>query len=252
MKTCSVCGGSVRDEAVFCTSCGAPMKSGAKRSSDPQDSSAPITTVPLITLAPMPRSFSKQRVVRYGKTMIGIVLVIILAVSAAAVAAWLSTEPFKESGFEEVQNDKYRQCLTLVSEVRNDNFDDIVEDLVNMSGEAEGYNFLTEYEKTFKRLVPDESSTEQEIKFRNCCFMVSYTEFQAKRYENLSEKALIGTFYLAKADQFRGYADELWGMLNDAKTNNELQAIMDYCDKYDIIRLKDSGAEVPADTAEEG
>lgn len=245
MKTCSSCGSSVRDEAVFCTSCGAPLKSGAQRSAE-GGQEAQVTNVPLITLAPMANSLSKQRVVRYGKMMIGVVAVIVLAIAAAAAAAWLSTEPFKTSGFEEVENDKYRQCLSLVADVRNDNFDDIVEDLVNMSGEAEGYNFLAEYEKTFNSIVPNEGSTEQEIKFRNCCFMVSYTEFQAKRYENLADKALIGTFYLAKADQFRNHADYLWELLNAAKTDEELQAIINYCEDNDIIHLKGTTSEAAA------
>lgn len=248
MKTCSSCGSSVRDEATFCTACGAPLKSGAQRSQD-YGGEAPVTTVPLITLAPMPNSFSKQRAIRYGKTTVAVLAVIVLAIAAAAVAAWLSTDPFKESGFEEVENDKYRQCLALVRDVRNDNFDDIVEDLVNMSGEAENYNFLTEYEKTFNSVVPDESSTEQEIKFRNCCFMVSYTEFQAKRYENLADKALIGTFYLGKADEFRRHADRLWDMLNASQSDAELQEIINYCDENDIIRLKEKSPEPAADAA---
>ncbi len=198
-----------------------------------------LTTVPLITLAPMENSFSKQRVIRYGKAVIASVLVIVLALAGAAVAAWISTNPFKSSPIEAVEDQSYRQCLSLVSDVRNSNFDDIVADLINMEGDAENYNFLQEYEKTFKNIVPDDSDPTA-VKFRNCCFMVSYTEFTAKKYKNFSERGLIGFLYIDDADKYRAYADELWAMLCDADTDEEFQAIIDYCAEKDIIKLKNT------------
>ena len=195
-----------------------------------------LTTVPLITLAPQENSFSKQRMIRYGKAVAISVVVIVLALAAAAVAAWVSSNPFKPSTFESVEDTSYRQCLSLVNDVRNSNFDDIVADLINMEGDAENYNFLQEYEKLFKEIVPDDSD-DTAVKFRNCCFMVSYTEFTAKKYKYYSERGLLGMFYVDDADKYRAYADELWAMLSDADTDEELQAIIDYCAEKDIIYL---------------
>ena len=207
-----------------------------------------VTTVPLITLAPMENSFSKQRMARYAKAVVVAVLVIVLALAGAAVAAWVSTNPFKSSTFEAVEDQSYRECLALVNDVRNSNFDDIVADIINMEGDAENYNFLQEYETLFKNIVPDGSDLTA-VKFRNCCFMVSYTEFTAKKYKYYSERGLLGVFYVDDADKYRAYADELWSMLSDADTDEELQAIIDYCAERDIIYLADAPASVPTDAA---
>ena len=237
MKTCPSCGGSIRDEAEFCPLCGRSLSgsdSGAQRAS----SDVPATTVPLITFAPKENTLSQQRIKSYGKIAGIVLLVILLALGAAAAAAWLQTDPFMQSSSAEIDNDTYNKCLQLVKDVRNDNFDNIVEDLVNMSGDAENYNFLTEYEKLFKGLIPDEGSTDSQILFRNACFMVSYTEFQAKRFENLAAKPLVGQFYTKKANMFRNWADELWSMLTDADSDADYQKIVAYCDENDIIHLQ--------------
>ena len=246
MKICPSCGGQVRDDAMFCPACGTSFD--RKKQSRKTDPEPMVTTVPLITLAPQGNTFSRQRIIRYGKLIIGIVLVIALALAAAGGAAYLQTSPLKNSAIESVENDSYRECLALVNDVRNDNFDSIVDDLVSMTGEAEDYNFLAEYEKLFKKIVPDtpaDDSVDAEqyktaVKFRNSCFMVSYTEFQAKRYEHLADKALIGALYRKQADAYRTYADELYEMLQNASSDEDLQVIIDYCADRDIIKLKDA------------
>lgn len=235
MRTCSSCGNTIRDGAEFCSACGTPAPASTESNPTAQGSEV-LTTVPLITLAPIENTFSKRRILRYGKIMGIFVLVMVLALAAAAGAAWVSTDPFKTSTFETVETDSYRQCLALVSDVRNNNFDDIVADLINMEGDAENYNFLQEYETLFKQIIPDDSDPTA-VKFRDCCFMVSYTEFTAKKYKYYSERGIVGIFYVDNADKFRAYADELWGMLSDAQTDEELQAIIDYCAENDIIYL---------------
>ncbi len=237
MKRCQSCSSPIRDEAVFCPNCGTPLVAGAKREPE-AECDRPVTTVPLITLAPEENNFSKQRLIRYGKLLVGTVLVMAVALAVAAGAAWLQSKPLKQSSIESVETDSYRKCIALVADVRNDNFDNIVNDLITMSGDAENYNFLEEYEALFKQLVPDESSDATAIKFRNCCFMVSFTEFQAKRLENLAGKTLIGALYREDANSYRSYADELWDMLNSAESDLELQQIIDYCADRDIITLK--------------
>jgi len=165
--------------------------------------------------------------------------VLVLALAAAAVAAWVSTDPFKTSAIEEVETDVYRQCLSLVNDVRNSNFDAIIEDLINMEGDAENYSFLREYEALFKEIVPDDSDPTA-VKFRNCCYMVSYAEFTAKKFKHYSESGIFGIFYVKEAELYRTHADVLWEMLNNAKTDAELQAIIDYCAENDIIHLKNT------------
>lgn len=236
-RTCSSCGSPIRDGADFCSSCGTAAP--AVNSNPASNGSETLTTVPLITFAPQTNTFSKQRMIRYGKMLGGVVIVLIVALAAAAVAAWISTNPFKTSSFEAVETTSYSDCIALVSDVRNSNFDDIISDLINMEGVAEDYSFLKEYEALFKKIVPD-GADPTAVKFRNCCYMVSYTEFTAKKYKHYSERGLLGIFYVDDADQYRTYADELWQMLNDAKTDEELQAIIDYCAENDIIYLKDA------------
>ena len=246
MKTCPSCGGQVRDDAVFCPACGTSFD--PKKRASTSEAEAPITTVPLITLAPQENTFSKQRLIRYGKLIMGMLLVIVLALAAAGGAAYFQNNSYKNSAIESVEDDSYRKCLSLVNDVRNDNFDALIDDLVSMSGEAENYNFLSEYEKLFKKIVPDTPEDENvdpeqyktAVKFRNCCFMVSYTEFEAKRYEHLADKALIGALYRKQADAYRTYADELYKMLENANGDEELQTIIDYCEDRDIIKLKDA------------
>ncbi|MBQ9993668.1 MAG: zinc-ribbon domain-containing protein [Clostridia bacterium] len=234
MRICPSCGKEVRDGAAFCTSCGATMSAGDN------SQQRPVTTVPLLTLAPQNNTFSQQRLLRIGKMIVAIILVTVVALGAVFAAAWLKTDPFKTSSFEEVETDKYRDCLALVADIRNENFNDYIEDIINMTGDMENYNFLKEYESVFKECVPDEGSTEMEIKFRNCCFMTAYAEFTAKKYEYYSNKGLFGMLYVDEADKYRIYADELWAMINDAKTDEDLQKVIDYCSENVGISLKDT------------
>ena len=236
-RTCSSCGNPIRDGADFCSSCGAAAPQNGTNPA--ANGSEVLTTVPLITLAPQSSPISKQRMIRYSKMVAGVVAVLVLALAAAAVAAWVSTEPFKTSAFEEIETDSYRECLALVSEVRNSNFDDIIDDLINMEGEAEDYNFLQRYEELLKERIPDDSDATA-VKFRNCCYMVLYTEFTAKKFQNYADRGLLGVFYVDDADQYRNHADTLWSMLSDAQTDEELQEIIDYCAENDIIYLKES------------
>ncbi len=236
-RTCSSCGNPIRDGADFCSSCGAAApQMGTNPAATGEEM---LTTVPLITLAPHTGPISKKRMIRYGKMVAGVVAVLVIALAAAAVAAWISTDPFKTSAFEEVETDSYRECLALVNEVRNSNFDDIIDDLINMEGAAEDYNFLQRYEQLLKERVPDDADPTA-VKFRNCCYMVLYTEFTAKKFKSYSDRGLLGLFYVDDADLYRNHADTLWGMLSDAQSDAELQAIIDYCAENDIIYLKNT------------
>jgi len=243
MRVCLRCGKNIRDGADFCTACGAPAPAAAPNQSASKASYTPVSTdVPLITLAPERNPMSKQRLLRTGKLMLGVTAIIVVAIVGVFAAAFLRTEPFKENPLEETTLDtqSYRDCLALVGDVRNDNFDVLIKDIIQMTGDFEGYNFLTAYEELFKKIVPDDSSDELAIMFRNCCFMVAYTEFTAKKYEDYASSGILASLYLDDADRYRTHADTLWEMLNNAQTEEHFQLIIDYCDDNNIMRLKDT------------
>lgn len=256
MRICSSCGKQIRDEADFCTSCGAPAPAkeykeestvppsgeyAAGESPEQGNPQSVAITVPLITLAPQHASFTRKRMLRMGKLAMIVSLVLVLTIAAVFVVAYLQTDPFKESSFDSVDTSSYRDCLALVADVRNENFDAILDDLVSMSGAADDYNFLNEYERIFRDIIPDDSD-QSAVMFRNCCYMISYAEFRARLTKAKSERFL-GFFYIEDADNYRLQADHLWEQINSAQTDEELQAIIDYCEKNEIISLKDNKTE---------
>lgn len=268
MRTCLQCGKPIREGADFCTACGAPApaappEQNAGRQTNPGPSAQQAasgaaggvyTDVPLITLAPERTPMSKQRLLHTGKLFLGVVAVILLALGAIFASAYLKTDPFKENPFVEssLSGESYNKCRALVADVRNDNFDLIIQDIIQMEGDFENYNFLSVYEQLFKEIVPDDSSDPTAILFRNCCFEIAYTEFMAKKYESYASSGLLASLYIDDADRYRTHADELWNRLNNAQTEEHLQFIIDYCAENDIIHLKDapsSQAEKPEEEA---
>lgn len=249
MRVCLNCGKNIRDGADFCTSCGAPAPAqapaGGQNTYKADSTSQTLTTdVPLITLAPERAPMTKQRLKRTGKLFAGVSLVIMLVIVGIFGAAYLSTDPFKQNPFEgeesSLSGESYNSCLALVRDVRNDNFDTLINDIIQMEGEFQDYNFLAVYEGLFKEIVPDDSSDPMAVKFRNCCFMVAYTEFTAKKFENYASSGFLASLYVDDADRYRAHADKLWEDLNNAQSDAHLQNIIDYCRNNDIIYLKDA------------
>lgn len=247
MRVCLKCGKDIRDGADFCTACGAPAPAPSnpgptQEAAGASYSASYATDVPLITLAPERNPITKQRLLRTGKMMMGVLLVIVLAIAGVFATAYLSTDPFKTNPFseasEELDDTSYRNCLALVNDVRNENFDQLITDIIQMSGDFENYNFLSVYEGLFKEIVPDDSEDTMAIKFRDCCFMVAYTEFTAKKYENYASGGLLAALYVDDADTYRKHADKLWADLNNAQTEAHLDNIIAYCADNDIIYLK--------------
>ncbi|MBE6758692.1 MAG: zinc ribbon domain-containing protein [Ruminococcaceae bacterium] len=257
MRVCLNCGKNIRDGADFCTSCGAPApapeyNAEATRTEDAsytqpggaasgQTASAGLSTdVPLITLAPERNPFSKQRLIRTGKMVLATTVVIILAVAAVFIAAIMETNPGKENPFTEttLSTEAYSQCRALVNDVRNDNFELIINDVIQMEGDFEDYNFLSRYEELFKGIVPDDSSDKTAVLYRDCCFFVAYSEFLAKKFENYASSGLLSSLYLDDAEMYRSHADTLWNKLENAQTEEHLQLIIDYCAEHNIIYRK--------------
>ena len=271
MRVCLNCGKNIRDGADFCTSCGAPAPAAApdfdaQRAQAESASAAGFhagaaahgatgglsTDVPLITLAPERNPLSKQRLLRTGKLMLAVVAVIAIAIGGIFAAAYLKVDPNKDNPFVDtsLSGESYRQCRALVSDVRNDNFDLIIDDIIQMQGDFKDYNFLMHYEQLFEEIIPDDSNDKTAIMYRDCCYFVSYTEFLAKKYENYASSGLLAALYLDDAERYRNHADTLWEKLENAQTQEHLQIIIDYCRDNKIIYLKDTPTASSSDAAE--
>ena len=276
MRVCLNCGKNIRDGADFCTSCGAPApasapnynpggapnngsESAAGASSGFHAGAAAhsaagglITDVPLITLAPERNPLSRQRLLRTGKLMLAVIAVILIAIGGVFAAAYLRVDPNKDNPFVEssLSGESYRQCRALVTDVRNDNFDLIINDIIQMQGDFEDYNFLMHYEQLFKEIVPEDSNDSTAIKYRDCCYYVSYTEFLAKKYESYASSGLLAALYLDDAERYRNHADTLWNKLENAQTEEHLQVIIDYCRDNKIISRKETPVSSPSDLTE--
>ena len=125
--------------------------------------------------------------------------------------------------------------LALVNDVRNPNFDEVIDDLLSKSGKAEDYSFLEEYTNKFKEILGEEYSEEEKL-YCDCCYYVWYTEYEAKRYEWYSNNSgLLNYLYVGKANRYRKYADTLYDMLISSKSDTDLKNIKIYCVDHKII-----------------
>lgn len=274
MAFCSKCGQELRAGVKFCTRCGAkadyniddeqPIPQGdgsehfdkssdfsAKQSNGSPDANSPIDNnsdipstdeksddrplAPTIVIAPLKKK-SKDRIVKgIIKTVVGCILVITIIIGGVWTTAWLMSNPFRSSPVEEVDNEKYTRMLALVEDVRNPNFDEVIDDLLTKKGKAEDYSFLKEYTDKFNEILGGEY-TEQEKLFCDCCYFVWYTEYQAKRYEWLSKNSgLLNSLYTGKANTYRSYADTLYDMLCSADSVTDMNNIKIYCTDHEII-----------------
>lgn len=268
MAYCSNCGSELRKGVKFCTKCGAkvayadndePIPQGSGSADfdenaapemhdaapeservpfdEPQQEEAPDTRplAPTIVLAP-PKVRSKKSIAKsVAKTLIGCILVIALIIGGVWTTAWLMSNPFRSSPVEEVDNQKYTRMLALVEDVRNPNFDEVIDDLLTKKGKAEDYSFLQEYTDKFNEILGDDYTDEEKL-FCDCCYFVWYTEYQAKRYEWLSENSgLLNSLYTNKATSYRSYADTLYEMLCNADSVTDMNNIKTYCADHEII-----------------
>ena len=264
MAFCSRCGHELRPGLKFCTGCGAPVpedsqqtppgdftggepdfgnayadaqaRSGDAGAPPPQEDTRP--TAPTIVIAPLPKKDGRQIAKTVAKTVVGCVLVVALIVGGVWATAWYMSSPFRASPVEEVNNEKYTRMLALVDDVRNPNFDEVIDDLLSQKGKAENYSFLQEYTDKFKEILGDDYTDEEKL-FCDCCYFVWYTEYQAKRYEWLSKNSgLLNRLYTNKANTYRGYADTLYKMLIEADSVTDMNNIKAYCTDHEIIADK--------------
>ena len=203
--------------------------------SEPKPENDTRPTGPTIVLAP-PKVRSKQSMAKgVIKTLIGCILVIAIIIGGVWATAWVMSNPFRTSNIEQVDNEKYTRMLALVEDVRNPNFDEVIDDLLTKKGKAEDYSFLQEYTDKFNEILGTDY-TEEEKLFCDCCYFVWYTEYQAKRYEWLSENSgLLNGIYVKKATTYRSYADTLYEMLCNADSVTDMNNIKQYCADHEII-----------------
>lgn len=199
----------------------------------PEQDDRPLA--PTIVLAP-PKVRTKQSIAKgVVKTLVGSILVIALIIGGVWTTAWVMSSPFRSSPVEQVDNEKYTRMLALVEDVRNPNFDEVIDDLLTKKGKAEDYSFLQEYTDKFTEILGTDY-TEEEKLFCDCCYFVWYTEYQAKRYEWLSENSgLLNGIYVSKANNYRSYADTLYNMLCNADSVTDMNNIKTYCADHEII-----------------
>lgn len=269
MAYCAKCGKELRSGIKFCTGCGAPVLSdgdeaaaqsgaapqsggaageaytaGSAGSSVPpreeQEDTRPLA--PTIVIAPLPEKSKKKMAKTAIKAVIGSLLLVAVIVGGVWATAWFMSDPFRSSPVEEVDNEKYTRMLALVEDVRNPNFDDVLDDLLtkNIKKDGEDYSFTSEYTQKFDEILGEEHTDEEEL-FCDCCYAVWYTEYEAKRYEWLSKNSgFLNSLYTGKAKTYRTYADTLYDMLCNADSVTDLNNIKMYCEDHKIIKVKGS------------
>lgn len=273
MAFCSKCGKELRSGIRFCTGCGAEVsidngftaqpneapenhdassgatgaesRSGTANAGNsagspepPQQENDNRPLAPTIVIAPPPKKDKKKLAKTVAKVALGSILLVIVIIAGVWATAWFMSNPFRSSPVEEVDNEKYTRMLALVEDVRNPNFDEVIDDLLTKKGKAENYSFLQEYTDKFNEILGDDY-TEEEKLFCDCCYFVWYTEYMAKRYEWLSENSgLLNSLYTGKANTYRSYADTLYNMLCDADSVTDLNNIKIYCADHEIITDK--------------
>ncbi len=274
MAYCSKCGRELRPGLKFCTGCGTPAPMDDEQTQQQSDFSGfsgqgesapdfgdafadapgsggstgsagqnppqgdPVDTrptAPTIVIAPIEKKDGKKIAKTVVKTVIGCILVVVLIIGGVWATAWMMSNPFRSSPVEEVNNEKYTRMLALVEDVRNPNFDEVIDDLLTQKGKAENYSFLEEYTNKFNEILGEEYTDEEKL-FCDCCYFVWYTEYQAKRYEWLSKNSgLLNALYVGKANTYRGYADTLYDMLCEADSVTDMNNIKAYCADHEII-----------------
>lgn len=264
MAFCSKCGNELREGLSFCTKCGAAVSSGGEGASSEADSFTTGTasatqdagasgagyksagsntetlvdtrpTAPTIVIGPAPKKDPSRGLKSFAKGALGFFVAVAVIIIGVWTAAWVVSNFETKPQIEEVDDTKSKQMLALVEDVRNPNFDEVIDDLLSKSGKAEDYSFLEEYTNKFTEILGDEYTDEEKL-YCDCCYYVWYTEYEAKRYEWFSNNSgLLNYLYVGKANRYRQYADTLYDMLTSAKSDTDLKNIRIYCVDHKII-----------------
>ena len=263
MNYCTKCGKELRPGLKFCTGCGAPTGDDSVRNtassasgtgnasagangdyvggarSSQNETQALVDTRPMaptIVIGAAPKKDPSRAAKSVAKGALGFLVAVAVIIIGVWTTAWVVSNFNTQAQIEEVDNEKSKQMLALVDDVRNPNFDEIIADVLNKSGKAENYSFLQEYTDKFNEILGEEYTDEEKL-YCDCCYYVWYTEYEAKRYEWLSNNSgLLNYLYIGKADSYRKYADTLYDMLIAAQSDTDLKNIRTYCVDHKIIK----------------
>ena len=260
MAFCSKCGNELREGMSFCTKCGASVSTGETRASSGSGNTTTGTgsatnpgsgnnsagsetqtlvdtrpTAPTIVIGPAPKKDPSRGLKSFAKGALGFFVAVAIIIIGVWTAAWVVSNFDSKAQIEEVDDDKSQRMLALVDDVRNPNFDEVIDDLLSKSGKAEDYSFLEEYTNKFNEILGEEYTAEEKL-YCDCCYYVWYTEYEAKRYEWFSNNSgLLNYLYVGKANRYRKYADTLYEMLTSSKSDTDLKNIKIYCVDHKII-----------------
>lgn len=264
MAFCSKCGKELREGLAFCTKCGAAVNTEESKASSDNGNTTTGTgsasnsrgasgngykstesetealvdtrpTAPTIVIGPAPKKDPSRGLKTFAKGALGFVVAVAIIILGVATATLVVSKFDTKAQIEEVDDTKSQQMLALVNDVRNPNFDEVIDDLLSKSGKAEDYSFLEEYTNKFKEILGEEYSEEEKL-YCDCCYYVWYTEYEAKRYEWYSNNSgLLNYLYVGKANRYRKYADTLYDMLISSKSDTDLKNIKIYCVDHKII-----------------
>ncbi len=212
--------------------------SGSRPGSDTQTLVDSRPMAPTIVIGPAPKKDPSRTAKSLAKGALGFLVAVAVIIIGVWTTAWIVSNFNSQAQIEEVDNTKSKQMIALVDDVRNPNFDEIIADVLNKSGRAEDYSFLQEYTDKFNEILGDEYTDEEKL-FCDCCYYVWYTEYEAKRYDWLSNNSgILNYLYIGKADSYRKYADTLYDMLIGAQSDTDLKNIRTYCIDHKIITDK--------------
>ena len=263
MAFCSKCGNELREGLTFCTKCGAAVSTAGRSASSETSETTTGTgsatqhanaaggyksagsetqtlvdtrpTAPTIVIGPAPKKDPSRGLKSFAKGALGFFVAVAVIIIGVWTAAWVVSNCDTKAQIEEVDDDKSKQMLALVDDVRNPNFDEVLDDLLSKSGKAEDYSFLEEYTNKFNEILGEEYTAEEKL-YCDCCYYVWYTEYEAKRYEWFSNNSgLLNYLYVGKANRYRKYADTLYEMLTSSKSDTDLKNIKIYCVDHKII-----------------
>ncbi len=224
---CKNCGEPLRAGAEFCTKCGF----------SPSIDYSAVSDVPFIALAPVEKLPIHKRIGRVIRLLLATVATVVVCMVAIAVAV-LATTSAGENPFVEIESGIYESCVEMIEHVRGAKLgDDIMEQIVEDKGAAEGVNFREEYKQKFSALFnDDDDKTVEELYYVYAGYGTWFCEYYAKRYEYMAEHGGIYSFgYMDKAKQYRAHADWCYEQYRKATTESELRVIIKYLEDRGVI-----------------
>lgn len=215
MTNCKNCGHEIKDTAKFCNQCGYPQGD-----------------LPQIVLSDERRKEQRRRArVGFAKIVMFTLLAILLLVCGTFAYSYITkSDILVHSNIENVENDVYRPAFAMIDDVREPDFSDLVDKMLE-SDETD--KFMVEYTEKFDEILINKKNaggySESEKLFVQAAWGVWYTNYMATYYESVIEDGGLAALTVKKdATLYRQCADTSYQMLLDARTDKDLQKIKQY------------------------